>query len=205
MDYPRMIGYARVSTISQKDSLKYQVDKLKEFGCFKIFEDIISGVIFERDGWNNLKRYLRPNDIVVVIRYDRLGRNTKQCLQMFDDLIEKGGYLQTIASQILDPENPNDILTFTIQLAISAHEYKLIKKRTYENFKKRLKEGYGGRPHKYNRADVLLAKQMRNEGKTVTDILKEFNISRRTYYNMVKKDGNNFKPRTKLHKTKRKR
>jgi len=36
----RLIGYARVSSATQNNSLKEQVETLKEYGYFKVFEDV---------------------------------------------------------------------------------------------------------------------------------------------------------------------
>lgn len=43
-----ILGYARVST--QQQDLDSQRNRLKEAGAIKIFEDVISGKIFDRPG-----------------------------------------------------------------------------------------------------------------------------------------------------------
>ena len=56
---PDILGYARVSTEGQ--DLEGQRQRLREAGALKIFEDVISGKIFIRNGLENLIAYARPN------------------------------------------------------------------------------------------------------------------------------------------------
>jgi DNA invertase Pin-like site-specific DNA recombinase len=65
-------GYARTSKLEQ--NLDLQIDELKKAGCEKIITDKISGSVAERPGLGKLKEQLRPKDVIVVWRLDRLGR-----------------------------------------------------------------------------------------------------------------------------------
>lgn len=65
-----VLGYARVST-NQQD-LEIQRQRLKRAGAIKIFEDVIRGKVF-RPGLDELIKYARPNDLLCVVRLDRLG------------------------------------------------------------------------------------------------------------------------------------
>ena len=60
----QLIGYASVSSLSQ--NLDSQIDHLKSIGCELIFEDKISGSSKEREGWNELIRYIRKGDTLVI-------------------------------------------------------------------------------------------------------------------------------------------
>ncbi|WP_322560326.1 recombinase family protein, partial [Staphylococcus haemolyticus] len=57
------IGYARVSTGLQ--NLDLQMDKLKEYGCEKIFTDNISGAKSKRPGLDSVIEFARSGDTVV--------------------------------------------------------------------------------------------------------------------------------------------
>ena len=61
---PDILGYARVSTEGQ--DLEGQRQRLREVGALKIFEDVISGKIFIRNGLENLIAYARPNDLLIL-------------------------------------------------------------------------------------------------------------------------------------------
>ena len=64
------IGYARVSTNDQ--NLDLQLAALKEAGCGRIFQEKISGAKIDRPELERLLDQLRPDDIVVVWKLDRL-------------------------------------------------------------------------------------------------------------------------------------
>jgi len=60
------IGYARVSTRSQKDDS--QVDDLTAYGCDKIFTDKVSGKLAARPELDKALAYLRAGDVFVITR-----------------------------------------------------------------------------------------------------------------------------------------
>ena len=68
-----LIGYARVST--QEQTLDLQRDALQQAGCERLFTDTVSGTKAERPGLNEALKQLRPGDVFVVWRLDRLGRS----------------------------------------------------------------------------------------------------------------------------------
>src|SRR6187200_978017 len=75
------IGYARVSTIDQ--DLDTQLAKLKAEGCRVIRSEKVSGG--SRDGRAELAtiiEFLRKGDELVVTRLDRLGRDTRDVLNV---------------------------------------------------------------------------------------------------------------------------
>jgi DNA invertase Pin-like site-specific DNA recombinase len=68
------IGYARVSTSGQCSD--GQADQLKAAGCGKVFQETASGAKTNREALAKLVASLKPGDIVVVTRLDRLARST---------------------------------------------------------------------------------------------------------------------------------
>ena len=194
----RYVGYCRIST--RKQSIDVQMSFLKPL-CIKIFEDTISGTNFDRKGLNDLLKYLRKGDIVLCYSIDRLGRLARPLMKLFEDITKRGAYLKTLSGTIIDPLNPSSVFMFQMQCVMAEYECKIIIQRMKDGIERSHKNGiYGGRPHKYTRADVILAKQMHKEGYTVRKILEEFNISRGTFYTMLKADGASFKPRKKYKK-----
>ena len=81
------IGYARVSTITQK--LDSQIDALEKAGCIKIFSEKSSGVKDERVGWKKLMEYIRPGDILVVTELSRMTRSLMHLLKVVKELEEQ--------------------------------------------------------------------------------------------------------------------
>src|SRR5439155_118323 len=69
------IGYARVSTRSQKDDSK--VDDLTAYGCDKIFTDTVSGKLAARTELDKALAYLHEGDVLVITRLSRAMRSLK--------------------------------------------------------------------------------------------------------------------------------
>jgi DNA invertase Pin-like site-specific DNA recombinase len=91
------IGYARVSTIDQ--DLDTQLTKLKAEGCGLIRSEKVSAA--SRNGRTELAtiiEFLRPGDELVVTRLDRLGRDTRDVLNLIHECEQKGAFVT-----VLDP------------------------------------------------------------------------------------------------------
>jgi len=73
------IGYARVSTQDQK--LDLQLKSLKTAGCQKIFREKVSGFNRQRPEFQRMLDQIRPGDIIVVWKLDRLARSTRDLLR----------------------------------------------------------------------------------------------------------------------------
>ena len=78
------IGIARVS--SQDQNLDLQIQALKEAGCEKIFQDKMTGSRIDRPGLQEALGQLRPNDVLVVWKLDRLGRGVKGLVTLIGEL-----------------------------------------------------------------------------------------------------------------------
>lgn len=87
-----LIGYARVSTARQGQSLDTQREALIDAGCDPkhIYTDTISGTKWQRPGLDDALAYMRPDDTLVVTRLDRLGRNLAETVNTIADLAERG-------------------------------------------------------------------------------------------------------------------
>src|SRR3954453_11707490 len=92
------IGYARVSTTDQDYAT--QEHRLKDAGCTIIRKEKASGGSRAgRDELAAILDFVRPGDEVVVVKLDRLGRSTRDVLNLVHELEEKGAGLR-----VLEPE-----------------------------------------------------------------------------------------------------
>lgn len=81
-------GYSRVSTDLQ--NLELQIDALERFGCDRIYSEHMTGTRFDRPEFQKMCGQLREGDVVVVWKLDRLGRSTKQLIELVEEWEKMG-------------------------------------------------------------------------------------------------------------------
>ena len=109
-----MIGYARTSTLDQKNGLEVQLDQLREAGCEKVFEEQVSSVdVSARERLAEALDYVREGDVLVVSRLDRLARSVPHLLEILDRLTSKGTSLRVLGMGI-DTGTPTGKLMLTV-------------------------------------------------------------------------------------------
>lgn len=128
-----IIGYARVSTTKQAGegtSLETQRERLREAGAERVIEDGgRSGATTDRPGLAELRAAVRPGDAVLVTRLDRLGRSTKDLLNIVEDWSEQGIGFRCI-DQGLDFTGPSGRFLLTLLGAVAELERSMILERT---------------------------------------------------------------------------
>ena len=137
-------GYARVSTRQQE--LNRQLGLLKQYNCHEILTEKMSGTKAERPELNRLKDKLRPGDMVVVESFSRLGRSTKNLIELVAYFEEREIKLLSIKENF-DTSTPQGKLMMTVFQAFSQLERDLIVQRTKEGLNSARARGcQGGRP-----------------------------------------------------------
>lgn len=178
-----ILGYARVST--QQQDLDSQRARLKEAGSIRIFEDVISGKIFDRPGLEALIAYARPNDLVCVVRLDRLGRSLKELLETVEYLKKCKIGLMSLEEKI-DTSSAAGELVFHVFGAIAHFERRLIAERTKDGINAaRLKGKILGRPA-LDKEKLSCALKLIESGLSPTAVAKQLNIGRSTIYRELK-------------------
>ena len=106
-----LIGYARVSSLSQNDDR--QIIALTEYGVPKsrIYSDHQSGKDFERENYKRMLKRLKKGDILVIKSIDRLGRSYKDVIKQWQYITqEKGADIIVLDMPILNTSLNKDLI-----------------------------------------------------------------------------------------------
>lgn len=175
------IGYARVSTNDQ--NLDLQLAALKKAGCGRIFQEKISGAKIKRPELQRLLDQLRPDDIVVVWKLDRLARSTQNLLELADQIKLAEASFCSLSEPWADTSSPSGKMIMTVFAGIAEFERDLIRERTGAGRVAAQKRGVRfGRPEKMNEEQKLLAKRLLLENRSVSEVAEMFNVHKATIY-----------------------
>ena len=124
-------GYARVSTEGQ--TLAVQEAQLTEAGAMKVFAEKISGAKTDnRKALAGVLAALKPGDVLLVTRLDRLARSTRDLLNVLDAISQAAAGFKSLADTWADTTTPHGRLMLTVLGGLAEFERELIKARTSE-------------------------------------------------------------------------
>lgn len=178
------IGYVRVSTAEQNTARQEVI--MEQLGVERVFIDRISGKNTDRPALQQMMNFVRENDIVIVESIYRFARNTKDLLDLVEQLHKKN--VQFISQkEKLDTDTPAGKFMLTIFGAVSELERDYIRQRQREGIDIAKADGkYKGRPPK--RLDDFENVYLQWKDKTITAVYasKLLNISRGSFYRKAK-------------------
>ena len=178
------IGYARVSTKHQRESLDGQIASLKTAGCTEVYFEIISGSSSKRPELTKLLDQIQTGDTLVITSVDRLGRSLKDLIGIISNLKERSINFQSLKEQ-MDTGTDSGMLMFNMMGSIAEFERSLINRRIYEGVKRAKDLGkYKGRTHSVDKSiRQEYIKMMKTGNYPVSYIAKMAKVSRQTLYN----------------------
>ena len=139
-----VFGYARVSTESQ--NLDRQLDALKKYGVDHIYNEKMTGTKRDRPELDKMLDRMTEGDTVVIESLSRLGRSTKDLIELVEIFSQNNVNLVSLKESI-DTNSPTGKLLFTLMSAIAQFERDVIADRTREGLKSARARGrIGGRP-----------------------------------------------------------
>lgn len=179
------IGYARVST--QGQDLDVQREALEADGCERIYLEKESGAKRDRPELNKMLEHVRPGDVVVVHKLDRLARSLSDLLEISDKIRAAKAELRIMGSEGLDSTTDQGRLMFSILGAFAEFERSLIVSRTARGREAAKARGVKFGPKVRHKPEKLAAAAefARQPGQSVTAAALKFDCSRATLYNYM--------------------
>lgn len=177
------IGYVRVSTKEQNTAR--QEELMKVLGVDKIYIDQMSGKDMERPALQDMMKFAREGDSVIVESISRFARNTKDLLELTEQLNNK--QVQFVSQkENIDTNTPAGKFMLTIFGAVAELEREYIRQRQKEGIEIAKEQGkYKGRPEKQLDNFNEIYQQWKSGNITATFASEQLNVSRSTFYRKV--------------------
>ncbi|HBT4728810.1 recombinase family protein [Klebsiella quasipneumoniae] len=175
-----LIGYARVSTGDQ--NLDLQKNALIRAECKLVFEDMASGKKARRPGLKRALRRLKPGDVLVVWKLDRLGRSVRDLITLVSELQAHGVNFRSLTDSI-DTSTPAGRFFFQVMSALAEMERELIVERTRAGLAAAREQGrVGGRRRVMTTEVVERCRRMLENGATRQQIADVTGVGVKTIY-----------------------
>lgn len=179
------IGYIRVSTAEQ-NTIRQEV-LLKELGVDELFIDKASGKNRDRPELKKMMDYVRQGDTVIVESISRFARNTKDLLELIEQLTAK--HVEFISKkEAIDTATPTGKFMLTVFGAVAELEREYILQRQREGIEIAKQAGkYKGRkPITHPDFDKVVSKWKSGDISAV-EAMRRLNMKPSTFYRKVKK------------------
>ncbi len=196
-------GYARISTKGQ--CLSRQLDSLKNAGCKKVYQEVISGRSKNKPKLDALLDIIDSGDTLIVDSLDRLGRTSKELISLLSHFKDQGIRFKSLKEGLFDSSSPMGEAIFQIIAILKAMEVAVLRERTLDGLSSARARGkVGGRPKGVvddvkQRAVISYYNERDNNGKlkySIAEIMDKTGVkSKTTIYRYVKNNklNNNLK------------
>ena len=182
--FTMIIGYARVST--EQHELARQTDALTAYGVDELYTEKITGTKASRPELDKVKMIVRKDDTVVIESLSRLGRSSKDLLNLIDAWDAKGVKLVSLKENI-DTSTPTGKLLLTVLSAICQFERDITVQRTQEGLKAARARGRkGGRPKANSQAVERAVRLYDSQTQSIKEITEMTGISSATLYRAIR-------------------
>lgn len=189
-------GYVRISSVDQNEDRQLVIMRDEGVPEENIFVDKKSGKDFDRPEYKRLIRRLKEGDLLYVLSIDRLGRNYEEIQEQWRILTkEKRIDIVVIDMPLLDTRQGKDLMgTFIADLVLQILSF--VAQNEREKIKERQEQGIAaakargvrfGRPEKELPDNFsLLVKEWERKRISLTEILKQCEISEATFYRRLR-------------------
>ena len=181
-----LIGYIRVSTEEQNEAR--QIEAMKNAGAEQLYIDKKSGKNADRPELKRMLSFIRKGDTVITESISRIARNTKDLLNIVEELTEKGvGFISQ--KEAIDTSTAQGKFMLTVFGAMAELERASILERQKEGIAIAKAEGkYKGKPKMEIDKErfTTLCKKWRAGEITATEAMREMGMKPNTFYRRVK-------------------
>ncbi|MBL3698990.1 recombinase family protein [Leucobacter luti] len=186
MQNGRVYGYARVSSTDQ--NLDRQREALA--GVDVLVEEMVSGKSRDdREKLRTLMDFAQAGDTIRTKSIDRLARNTRDLLDIIDELLAKGVSVEFVDTPQLSVSTKEGRAMITIFAAFAQLERESIRERQLEGIAIAKAAG------KYEKAPKLAPEQIEDARRRISDgvpkarVARELSVSRQTLYAALSGSG----------------
>jgi DNA invertase Pin-like site-specific DNA recombinase len=123
-----LLGYARVSKGEEQDT-RMQETALRAAGVERLFTERASGGRWDRPELHRLLDQLRPRDVVVVWKLDRLSRSLKDLLHLMERIAQAGAGFRSL-TEAIDTTTPAGRMLMQMVGSFAEFERAMIRERT---------------------------------------------------------------------------
>ena len=178
------IGYIRVSTTDQNSSRQEVL--MRELAVDQIFIDRMSGKSTDRPELKRMMTFVREGDTVIVESISRFARNTRDLLELVEQLTAKSVEFVS-KKEAIDTSTPTGKFMLTVFGAVAELEREYILQRQKEGIAIAKENGvYKGRKP-VERADLPAVVHLWREGKiTAVEAMRRLDLKPSTFYRKAK-------------------
>lgn len=180
------IGYIRVSTECQETARQQEI--MRSYQVKRIFSEKISGATADRPQLKAMLDYVREGDTLYVESISRLGRSTRDLLNIIDTLTDKKVNLVSHKESI-DTNTPTGKFMLTVFAALSQLEREQLKQRQREGIEIAKAQGkYTGRkPISIDWIEFeKLYVKWKSKNISSADFMRKMNLKPNTFYRRVR-------------------
>lgn len=178
------IGYIRVSTTEQ-NTIRQEV-LLKELGTDELFIDKASGKNTDRPELKRMLTYVRQGDTVIVESISRFARNTRDLLDLVEQLTAK--QVEFISKkEAIDTTTPTGKFMLTIFGAVAELEREYILQRQQEGIAIAKEQGkYKGRKPIIHPEFERVVSKWQSGGMSAVEAMQRLDMKPSTFYRKVR-------------------